>query len=429
MKVCIQSGRQSGKTGASIPIGVKGQVSCVTRPIRLSVLWTAFAGLMALLVLVGTLWPLPELAEDENLPAALHWRLYPPDILRNILLFAIPATLTRSWRIRTVLLFAAGVSAGIELIQTTIPGRVPSVLDWIANLFGAWLGHRVSLFSHPGRLPTPTFGRRLYVGWSMLATFVIVLTPLCFRTRLPEPPWYAHTPPHVGHLEDYSGRILVSRINHTPLQHGLIPRGELPVQLQSEHRVTIQAIHGDPPEALSGLFLITDEDGREVAFLAVQGDDLMYRRRSWAQALNLETPRLWWRGALSRVQKGDPLMIQVRQSSSDLCLVVNQQERCGLAPRIEDGWQHWIPAQALSPLASAALNPLWLAGLALPLGYGYRRRVAETLLVALPVTAALAAPWLGPVAPTTATAFCALAVGLLAGRILALWLGHSKISS
>ena len=400
----------------------------MTRPIRLSALWTAFASLMALLILFGTLWPLPELAEDENLPAAWQWRLYPPDIFRNILLFAVPATLTRSWRSRTVLICAAGLSAGIELVQITIPGRVPSVLDWLANLFGAWLGHRISLLTHPAQWPNPAFSRRVYVAWSILATCVVVLTPLCFRTRLPEPPWYAHTPPRLGHLEDYSGQILFSRVNQTPLQHGLIQRDELFVQLQSEHRITLHATHGDPSQALSGLFLITDEDGREVAFLAVQGDDLMYRRRSWGQALNLETPRLWWRGALSGVKKGDPLMIEARQAASDLCLVVNDQEHCGLGPRLEDGWQYWIPPQAFGPLATAVLNPLWLVGLALPLGFGYKRRVSETTLVALPVAAVLAAPWLGPVAPTTMSALVALAVGLLTGRMLARWLAHPETS-
>ena len=426
MNVCIQYAHRSGKTGASIPILVEGQVSPVNRPIRSSVLWITSIGLMAILILVGTLWPLPNLAEGDNQPAAFQWRLYPPDLLRNILLFAVPSMLTGAWRTRTVLIVAACLSAGIELLQTTIPGRVPSVLDWMANLAGAWLGHRLPFLSPQAHSPNPVLARRLYVAWSMLATFLIVLTPLCFRTRLPEPPWYAHTPPQLGHLEKYSGQILGARVNDAPLQHGLIRHAELPAQLQSDHRVTVRATHGESPKALSGFFLITDEAGREVAFLAVRGDDLMYRRSSWAQALNLETPSLWWRGALSEIKKGDPLVIEVRQASPHLCLVVNQQENCGLAPRLEDGWQHWIPSKAFGPTATTATNPLWLFGLFLPLGFGYRIRLTETALVGLPVAAAWAAPWLGPLAPMTASALASIILGLFGGQALAVWRRHAE---
>ncbi|MEO6096839.1 MAG: VanZ family protein [Fibrobacteria bacterium] len=77
----------------------------------------------------------------------------PIDIAQNILLFIpfgvllptfIPARRSRCFRFASALGAGMGLSAGVELIQTWLPGRFPSAADILLNGLGAGCGALLS---------------------------------------------------------------------------------------------------------------------------------------------------------------------------------------------------------------------------------------------------------------------------------------------
>ncbi|MCH2187596.1 VanZ family protein [Myxococcota bacterium] len=398
------------------------QVSHLTRLIRKRSLWILLAWVAGSAVLIGTLWPLPQLPSARNSPLSAQWQLYPPDILRNVILFAVPAAFTRRWRTRWVLALAAVFSVSIEGLQTLIPGRVPSLLDVLANVSGAWIGHRAVVWYFDGSTPRWEKHRTLYVGWVILTTLVLLTAPVAFSPHAPPRPWYLHAPPNLGHLEPYGGTVMETKLDGRALQSGRLSATDARTDFLSAHRVEIRGTAGAPPGQVSGLFLITDGIGREVALLGLQGTDLFYRVRTLGDHWGLETPRIWWRDAFpDQLEEGNAFVIRVEHSDTEVCLEVDRRRQCRMATPLEDGWQLWLPARAIGAYAYHGLGQLWLFALFLPIGLGYRRRFLESCLLLLPVSALMIRPWLGSTFGPTPENLVFIALGLTVGQGLAGW--------
>ncbi|MDG2050788.1 MAG: VanZ family protein [Myxococcota bacterium] len=391
----------------------------MTRPNRKRASWIVLGSLAAGTVLVMTLWPMPHLASDRNFPLSIQWQFNPPDILRNLILFAAPAALTRRWGTGRVLAVAGLTSVSIELLQIFIPGRVPSLLDVLANVAGAWLGHRgvVWLADGPGHPWQKT--RALYIGWALFTAVLLVSIPVAFRPHLPSLPWFAHSPPQLGHLETYQGANLEARLNGLLVPHGRLHQPGLETQLLESHQLEIRGQAGPAPTNVSGLFLITDYTGQEVLLLGLQGTDLFYRIRSLGDEWGLEPTRFWWRGAFSPdpSEEGD-FVVHVQDSGTGVCVQVNRRSLCRDRPRLEEAWQHWIPARALGTQAHRNLDYLWPFALFFPLGAGYRPRVIESLFLLFPLSALLIGPSLGPISSLSLTAAALIIAGFAMGQVV-----------
>jgi glycopeptide antibiotics resistance protein len=92
-------------------------------------------------VFVVTLSP----ASGPNEFALAPWsvrRLTAVDVAGNVVLFALPAAVLRSfgWRLRRTAVAGFALSFGIELVQLAVPGRTTASTDVICNTFGAAAG-------------------------------------------------------------------------------------------------------------------------------------------------------------------------------------------------------------------------------------------------------------------------------------------------
>lgn len=144
-------------------------------------LFAALFGYITLIILLLTLNPF-----YFTLPTqiAFHWESSWGNLISNILLFFPIGFLYRlTTKRRGALWLGAGMSLTIELMQIFIPARTPSIVDILANAFGAGLGAYLSdLFSRwmvitPGivnqlRLETPLMGTiYLFVPLLWIDTF------------------------------------------------------------------------------------------------------------------------------------------------------------------------------------------------------------------------------------------------------------------
>jgi hypothetical protein len=139
--------------------------------------WQGTAVAAALIaILVVTLTPIPR---GRSLPFSFAIPLahrHLADILLNVILF-IPLGLALGWRSRSTLpVMLAGLllSTAIELTQTVIPGRDPSLSDIIFNtlgtLVGAFIARRPRIWLAPSRDNAPLFGAA-----SSLVTAIVMM--------------------------------------------------------------------------------------------------------------------------------------------------------------------------------------------------------------------------------------------------------------
>ena len=145
-------------------------------------------------IIVATLYPLSDWKLHAGSAWAFLWQGLPRfwtwfDLLSNLLAYLLLGLLlTLGWLKRApratavgvVGLFCVALSFGLEAAQSFLPGRVPSLLDWIANslgaLVGSWIGIQLNRSDRTGRgrvLPVaerwfeqgPPFGWVLLLLW------------------------------------------------------------------------------------------------------------------------------------------------------------------------------------------------------------------------------------------------------------------------
>ncbi|MDH5691495.1 MAG: VanZ family protein [Gammaproteobacteria bacterium] len=135
-------------------------------------------GLYGLFLVYGTLFPILNFAwQPENFKVLFTnlntVQITKPDLITNLIVyiplgFLIASLLVkdRPFVIYTLLATCAGcvLSLSLELLQTQLPGRVPSLLDLLLNTVGAGLGGAIfSLMKHAGSGQIVLFNRILSI--------------------------------------------------------------------------------------------------------------------------------------------------------------------------------------------------------------------------------------------------------------------------
>jgi hypothetical protein len=294
------------------------------------------------------------------------------DAVLNILLF-VPLGLAaaRIWGWLPSVLFGAAVSAGIEIAQTAIPNRFPTLGDIVWNSVGTALG--AALVHGSAALASMGTVARLVTASALVA---VPLLPAALRAPAPTP--YAYFPQLAPTVSErsYQGRVTSARIDEIPLVAG---RARETVAVREALRrgevLFISFVPIESSEAPSHLFRFVDSRGAEIVSLAVRGNDLVWRERTVAGAAGFRSPHVEWVGALSGIRAGSEVSLSVRKEGGSVCMEVEARERCGLAVRPRDGWQLLLsdpgaaPGQALDILwlvVPAALAGMLAGGLALP---------------------------------------------------------------
>lgn len=344
------------------------------------------------------------------------------DVLRNLALY-LPlgaALALRGVGARATFGIGFALAAAIELAQLRIPGRASSPDDVLANTLGAGLGFALVRSAPLWRSPGAAAARRLERLALALWLACVLASAVLTAPALTPAPWFAHWNPELGTLVPYSGRVSEATLAGQALTHGTLRDAEAArAALAAGEALEVRLVSTGPSGEFEGIFLISDAADREVALLALEGEDLIYRVRTRGRALGLEPAVLRARGAWRGAGAGAPVELAVSRSGAAWCLARDARLECELGFSAASGWTLLLPVLEFPAGAAAWIDGLWLAALAFPLGLWWRRDVESWLVLAIAAAPLLLLPAAGWLLPTATSAWLAAAAGWLAGRAVA----------
>jgi hypothetical protein len=351
------------------------------------------------------------------------------DALTNVLLFlpfgAALAALGRTGP--RAVLYGFVLSCAIELSQTVIPGRDPSLGDVCFNTLGTATGQWLAWLAARWLTPATRAAARLSLLAAVAALGVVALIAHLVQPSLPARDFSAWYTADLPDLEWYHGRVLRTTLGPVAFGPNRLPDRDVVRRLLLEGApLEIDAVAGRSVRSLAPLFVIEDEDGQEVFLVGPDRGDLVLRYRTRATRWRLDQPDIRLRHAFAHVASGDTLHIGVRRNASGYCLSLNQVARCGLGYSVGSGWTLLYYPRHLPVWTITLLEAGWVAGLAFPLGLWARRR-AETALAAVLLIAALLVlpPFIGLIR-TPPHQVAGGAIGVLLGAGLHAWLRRGR---
>ena len=347
------------------------------------------------------------------------------DAIVNVLLFlpfgAALAALGRTGP-RSIL-YGFALSCAIELSQTVIPGRDPSLGDVCFNTLGTATGQWLAWLADRWLVPAPRAAARLSLLAAVAALGVVGLIAHLVQPSLPARDFSAWYTADLPELEWYHGRVLRTTLGPVAFGPNRLPDRDVVRRLLLEGApLAIDAIAGRGVRGLAPLFVIEDEDGEEVFLVGPDRDDLVLRYRTRAARWRLDQPDIRLRHAFAPVASGDTLHIGVRRTDRGYCLSLNQVARCGLGYSVGSGWTLLYYPRHLPVWLLTLLEAGWVAGLAFPLGLWGRRRPETVLAVVVLIAALIALPPPIGLIGTPPHQMVGGAIGVLLGAGLQAWL-------
>jgi hypothetical protein len=351
------------------------------------------------------------------------------DAIVNLILFApfgLGLALTRipAWR---AILAGALLSAFVELAQSVIPGRDPSLGDVLFNTLGTAAGFGCAVLAPRAARVGPRAAARLSLAAAVLFMAIVTATGGLLQPSYPHSLYYGQWTPNLGHLEWYQGRVLrasvgdisvdSNRLENSALVRSALLRGE---------PVLVQAVAGPRTPGLASLFSIADDHERSIMLLGPDRDDLVFKYRAPADILGFDKPDVRFVGALGGVRPGDSLT--VREWSPRLgrfCLSRDEAVACDLGFSPGDGWALLYYSEWFSPWLKLALSRGWIALLVALVGFWMRKRVESAMALALVGVGLWVLPdlvGLKPAGPVLSlTALLALTLAVYAGNRWSRW--------
>ncbi len=351
------------------------------------------------------------------------------DALVNVLLFlpfgAALAALGRTGR-RSIF-YGFALSCAIELSQTVIPGRDPSLGDVCFNTLGTAAGQWLAWLANRWLAPTPRAAARLSLLAAGAALLVFGLTAHLVQPSLPARDFSAWYTADLPELDWYHGRVLRTTLGPIAFSPNRLPDPDVVRRLLlAGAPLEIDAVAGRSVRGLAPLFVIVDEDDEEVFLVGPDRGDLVLRYRTRAARWRLDQPDLRLRHAFAHVASGDTLHIGVRHDNGGYCLSLNQVARCGLGYSVGSGWTLLYYPRHLPIWISTGLEIAWVAGIAFPFGLWARRRPETVLAAALLTAALLVLPFLTGLIRTPPHQIAGGGIGVLLGAGLHAWLRRRR---
>ena len=342
------------------------------------------------------------------------------DAIVNVLLFMpFGAALARLGRTGArPILYGFVLSCLIELTQTVIPGRDPSLGDVTFNTIGMAGGQLAAWLAVRSLLPPSRAAARLSLFSALTALALFLATGYLLRPSLPAGALRAQYTPDLPELEWYDGRVLRAMLGTEAIRpNGRTDPDALRGFMKGEMPLRIDALAGRQVRAFAPLLAILDEGGRGVLLVGPDRDDLVLRYRSRAAGWRLDQPDLRLRHAFASppLHPRDSLQIAVRQAGRGYCLALDRVEKCDVGYSIGSGWALLYYPRHFPAWAYALLEAGWVAGLAFPVGLWARRR-PETVLALVLLGLGLFTPLPGLIqtpAHEVAGAVCGLVLGLM----------------
>jgi hypothetical protein len=311
------------------------------------------------------------------------------DVLSNILLFIPLGWAFSHWmKRRTVVLTCLAVTIVIETLQATaIPGRDPSLRDIVSDLAGGAVG--TWLFAQWRVLVWPRPRMSLGLGGAAAAFWLLVLAVTGLGNRLVSSGavWFGFWAPELAYYQQYRGQLLsVRQDGWIPANGRITASGPLREAIQRDSfRLTVQVISGPKPSGPSLIFAIIDGDRRSQVLLGQERSAIWLRWRNRFEAWDLRGTTL--RIPISPgISPGSPVTIETGRDHRNLVLRASsggESAEVRVPQTVGLGWTSMLPFNLAISTEWKVFNPIWLAGLILPLAYWFARGVGPAGLVSI----------------------------------------------
>ena len=336
--------------------------------------WIA-AGAWLVLVLVVTLAPVDPVVDPAAVPTGFRCLLCGDrglaDGILNLVFF-LPFGFLLGGRGNTRWVIAAAflLSLGVEIAQTALVGRYPTAGDVVFNSLGAGLGSALWWGRGHWLVPSGAWwpGRSLIAA--VLAGLVTLGAGLLLRPHHTAADYWGQWTADLGYLDAYDGSVLSAELNGIPvpsrrLSEDVDARGAL----SRDFELRVRAVAGTAPSRIAPILSIFDRDRIEIVLLGAQGNDLVWRERTWAKIWRLDQPDLRVHRALAEVVAGDTLRLAAAGQGRDRCLEVQGRRTCGLGVPVGRTWSLLLHPEGMNVRALRLADALWLFLLILPTGY------------------------------------------------------------
>lgn len=297
------------------------------------------------------------------------------DGILNLLLF-VPLGCFLAWYSRASLaslVFGLLLSTAIELLQTIIPGRDPSLSDIIFNTAGTVVGALIGLRPRVWLVPDARNSVALTAFGVAAAALVTTITVL-----------------------------LLAPVQSPALPNNMQLRLSSSPRERSENMVTLRVIN--VPSA------------QEPFTIGRAGNDLVLQYPSRADAAGLDQPVYWLAHAFPDSSNADTTSVSLRRERARWYVSV-AGKRATLGPTVGEGWTLLAYPDAFARRWGETLDAVWVLLLCLPIGFWARNRVS--LAVAGVITLVLF--WLPDITGVVSTPlieWIGAAIGFLAGASL-----------
>jgi len=392
--------------------------------------WARRLGALLVLASLAVSVALTLVPESQHGPRDPFWCLTcstvaAADSVRNVLLFAPLGAGMALLGFGPARAAGVGllVSVLIEAAQAVVPGRTASVRDLMMNALGAALGAIVLRIVRARRgLPARTCDVAALASAAAFAC-ALALSGWLFAPQLPsDAPWYGGHLMDVASLRHSEGALEAASLGGLAIGRGRLPEGDtIRARLAAGATLRLRVRPGPRIEGLAPWLSLVDQRQREILVVGPDADALVWRIRTRGRALRFELPDVVAAGVLTDRFGDAPLEVEIEPRGDALCVRVAATERCGLGTPAGRGWAHLVSPRRLGEGARARMDALWLAALALPVGFFLRASPAALLAAAAAgVALALLPTRLGLLEATASDALATasgIAVGALAARL------------
>ncbi len=369
--------------------------------------------LAVLLILLATLFP----QRVTNQPPFLC--LYCgeggiADGILNVGLF-LPLGMALAWRYRGAMrLIAAGaaLSALVELAQTHIPGRDPSLSDILSNTLGTALG--VALAGRGRALESLLERHRaaLSVAACLFALLGVSASGALLGPAYPRGAYWVRWGTAVHVEAPFDGQVEEASAGPVKLWPGPSNRGgRVRAALAAGSPLRAEASVRRLPDGMAAVLGVS-RGQTDVAVLGLDGKAAVARFSTRGLDWGLRQPEVLSRHTMAGIRIPGRLRIQAWRSGRGYCLDVNGRRDCTLGFTVGVAWRMLLQPVAPGGTVGHLLDLLWMAALFLPAGLLLPGRRSRLLLSALALATIWALPLASGILPSPPSQYLAALAGV-----------------
>lgn len=298
------------------------------------------------------------------------------DIINNVLLF-VPfgaALAAHGRRLGSLTAIGIAFSTGIELLQVAIaPGRSGSFGDILSNSVGTALGGLLVSTRESWLAPHGVTRRVLAGATTGAALIVMIATADLLSPAVPVTRLYGQWTPRWAGSVPFAGQLHAVDVNDRALPDDVVPWTTEYGRSVSEGSLRVRAdiTSGTPPvRGLAPVVRVVNAEGEQFV-IGQRPNDFIFSARLRSKWLRLRTLTVSLPSTVR--ESGEHLLIKGGIDRRQT-LYLSTEGPSGRLSRQLDltvglGWAFFLPAKVVLGRWTSAANGLWLALVALPMGF------------------------------------------------------------